>query len=102
LPTSNLELAPLDRTIEQAAKAVQDAGTKTKLLVSANLLDGPQMFRCLQMGASAVSIDAFVSHKKPKESAPAKDTLGSVLTAYAPAVSNATFPWLAPALSSKS
>jgi hypothetical protein len=93
-PTSCLTLANLDTTIEQANKAIQDSGAQSKLLVAANLLDGQQMFRCLQLGVSAVCIDAFVAHTKPKVVAPAKETFGSVLSAYVPATSNASFAWL--------
>ena len=96
--SSCLSLAPMESTVEQAVKAVQDSGTKTKLLVSAQLLDGPQMFRCLQMGASAVSIDAFVSHSKPQEIAPHRESIGSVLSTFVPASSNASLAWLQPAI----
>ncbi len=89
-----ISLAPLECTVELAVKALKDSGSRAKLLVSANLLDGQQMFRCLQMGTSAVCIDAFLAHSKPKEAAPAKDTFGSVLSAYVPAISSSAFAWL--------
>ena len=95
---SSLQLASLDSTLEHSAKAVHDSGTKTKLLVSANLLDGVSMFRCLQLGASAVSIDGFLAQAKPQEVATAKDTFGSVLSSYAPAVAVSTMAWVGPAI----
>ncbi len=95
---SSLQLASLDSTMEHSAKAVHDSGTKTKLLVSANLLDGVSMFRCLQLGASAVSIDGFLAQAKPQEVATAKDTFGSVLSSYAPAVAVSTMAWVGPAI----
>ena len=91
---SSLRLASLESTLEQSAKAVLDSGTKTKLLVSANLLDGFAMFRCLQLGASAVSIDAYLANAKPHEVAPAKETFGSVLSSYVPAASVSTMAWV--------
>jgi len=99
LSASNcLMLAPLESTVEQAVKAVQDSATQTRLLVSGNLLDGPQMFRCIQMGVSAISIDAFLVDNKPMEIVPPKETFGSVLRAYVPATSNTSFAWLQPAV----
>ena len=95
---SRLHLASLESTLEQAAKAVQDSGTKTKLLVSANLVDGVSLFRCLQLGASAVSIDAFLANAKPQEIAPPKDTFGSVLSAYNPVASVSTMAWIGGAM----
>ncbi len=94
-----LELAPLAWAVEQSVKALRDSGAKTKLLVAGNLIDGQTMFRFLQMGASAVSIDAFITHAKPKELASVKETFGSVLTAFVPATSNTSFAWLPPAMS---
>ena len=95
---SSMRLASFDSTLEQSAKAVHDSGTKTKLLVSANLLDAVSMFRCIQCGASAVSIDAFLSHAKPQEVAPAKDTFGSVLSSFIPAVTVSPMSWVGPAV----
>ncbi len=97
-PTSSLQLAPLEPTLEQAIKAVQDSGAKTKILLSAKLGDGLSMFRCLQMGVSAVSIDAFLAQSKPKEVAPVKESFGSVLSAYVPATPGAILPWVKPAV----
>jgi len=95
----SLRLAPLEQTLEQSIKAVQDSGAKTKILVSANLSDGLQMFRCLQMGASAISIDAFIANSKPTDAVPVKDTFGSVLSAYAPASAAASsYAWIKPAM----
>ena len=70
----SLRLVPLESTLEQSIKAVQDSGAKTKILVSANLFDGLQMFRCLQMGATAISIDAFLAKSRPSDAVPVKDT----------------------------
>ncbi len=98
LPTSNLRLAPLEPTLEQAIKAVQDSGSKAKILVSAALYDSLQMFRCLQLGVSAVSIDAFIASSKPKETVPTKETFGSVLSTYVPVTANAAWSWLTPAM----
>ena len=95
---SSLPLASIESTLEHAAKAVHDSGTKTKLLVSANLLDGVSMFRCLQLGASAVSIDGFLANAKPQEVASAKDTFGSVLSSYTPAASVSTMAWVGPVI----
>ena len=97
-PTSSLQLAPLEPTLEQSIKAVQDSGTKTKILLSANLDDGLSMYRCLQMGASAISIDAFLAQSKPRDVAPVKESLGSVLSAYAPATPGSVLPWVKPAM----
>ena len=94
----SLRLASLETTIEQSVKAVEDSGAKTKILVSANMVDGLQMFRCLQMGVSAVSIDAFLAHSKPMEAAIAKETFGSVLNAYTATVSS-PMAWAKSALS---
>ena len=96
--TKSLRLASLETTIEQSVKAVEDSGAKTKILVSANMVDGLQMFRCLQMGVSAVSIDAFLAHSKPMEAAIAKETFGSVLNAYTATVSS-PMAWAKSALS---
>ncbi len=93
-----ISLAPLDSTIEQSVKAIKDSGAKTKLLVSGNLVDGQQMFRCLQLGASAVSIDAFLAQSKPKEAVPVKETFGSVLSTYAPPTFSSSYTWLLPAV----
>ncbi len=98
LPTSTLQLAPLEPTLKQATKAVQDSGSKTKILISAALYDSLQMFRCLQMGASAVSIDAFVAKSKPEVAAPTKETFGSVLSPFVPVTANAAWSWLKPAM----
>ena len=95
---SSLRLASFESTMEQSAKAVHDSGNKTKLLVSTNLLDGVSMYRCLQLGASAVSIDAFLAKAKPQEVAPVKDTFGSVLSPYVPAASISPMAWVGPAL----
>ena len=95
----SLRLAPLEPTLEQSIQAVHDSGAKTKILVSANLSDGLQMFRCLQMGATAISIDAFIANSKPTDAVPIKDTFGSVLSAYAPAASvAASLAWIKPAM----
>ena len=95
----SLRLAPLEPTLEQSIKAVLDSGAKTKVLVSANLSDGLQMFRCLQMGATAISVDAFIANAKPTDAVPVKDTFGSMLNAYAPAASAATsLAWIKPAM----
>ena len=95
----SLRLAPLDSTLEQSIKAVQDSGAKTKILVSANVCDGLQMFRCLQMGATAISIDAFIAKSRPTDPVPAKETFGSVLSAYVPATATAaSFAWVKPAM----
>lgn len=96
---SSLRLASLESTLEQSAKAVLDSGTKTKLLVSANLLDGVAMFRCLQLGASAVSIDAYLANAKPHEVAPAKETFGSVLSSYVPAAAVSSMAWVGQTMS---
>ena len=56
------------------------------------------MFRCLQLGASAVSIDGFLAQAKPQEVATAKDTFGSVLSSYAPAVAVSTMAWVGPVI----
>jgi hypothetical protein len=96
--TSSLRLASLYPTIEQSVKAVEDSGAKTKILVSANVVDGLQMFRCLQMGVSAISIDAFLARSKPKEAAAAKETFGSVLSAYSPATAGASMAWVSLAM----
>ena len=95
---SSLRLASLEATIEQSVKAVEDSGANTKILVSANLLDGLHMFRCLQMGVSAISIDAFLVNSKPKEIAAAKETFGSVLSAYTPSSASAPMAWVRSAL----
>ena len=95
-PSRSLRLAPLEPTLEQSIKAVQDSGAKTKILVSANLSDGLQMFQCLQMGATAISIDAFIANSNPTDAVPVKDTFGSVLNAYAPAT--ASLAWIKPAM----
>lgn len=92
----SLRLAPLEPTLEQSIKAVRDSGAKTKILVSANLSDGLQMFRCLQMGATAISIDAFIANSNPTDAVPVKDTFGSVLGAYAPVT--ASLAWIKPAM----
>jgi len=97
-PTSTLQLAPLEPTLEQSIKAVQDSGARTKILLSANLCDGLSMFRCLQMGVSAMSIDACLAQSKPKEVAPVKESFGSVLSAYVPATPGAVLPWVKPAV----
>ena len=97
-PTSSLHLAPLEPTLEQSIKAVQDSGAKTKILLSAHLCDGLSIFRCLQMGVSAISIDAFLAQSKPKEVAPVKESIGSVLSAYVPATPGAVLPWVKPAM----
>ncbi len=95
----SLRLAPLEPSLEQSIKAVQDSGSKTKILVSANLSDGVQMFRCLQMGATAISIDAFIANSKPTEVVPVKDTFGSVLRAYVPpAAVTGSLAWIKPAM----
>jgi hypothetical protein len=98
LPSNALGFAPLEPALEQSVKAVQDSGSRIKLLVSSSLYDGHQMHRCLQLGASAVSIDAFLSRSKPKEVAPAKETFGSVLSSYVPAAAGSSFAWVGPAL----
>ena len=95
---SSLQLASFESTLEHSAKAVHDSGTNTQLLVSASLLDGVSMFRCLQLGASAVSIDAFLANTKPQEVAPVKDTFGSVLSSYVPPVSVSPMVWIGPAM----
>ena len=96
---SSLRLAPLESTLEQSIMAVQDSGAKTKILVSANLCDGLQMFRCLQMGATAISIDSFVSNAKPTDPVQVRDTFGSVFGAYAPAAAvAASLAWIKPAM----
>ncbi len=95
---SSLQLASLESTLEHSAKAVHDSGTKTKLLVSANLLDGVSMYRCIQLGASAISIDGFLAKAKPQEVATAKDTFGSVLSSYAPAAAVSTMAWVGPVI----
>ena len=92
--TTSLRLASLYPTIEQSVKAVEDSGAKTKILVSANVVDGLQMFRCLQMGASAISIDAYLANAKPKEAVAPKETFGSVLSAYTPATAVASMAWV--------
>lgn len=92
--SGSLQLAPLESTIEQSIKAVQDSGSKVKILVSANLTTGIQMFRFLQMGVSAICIDHFIAQTKPKDAPTQKDTFGSVLSNYAPASSAAQFTWL--------
>ena len=97
-PTSRLRLAPLESTVEQSIKAIRDSGAKTKVLLSANLGDGLSMFRFLQMGVSAISIDAFLAQSKPKEVAPAKESFGSVLNAYVPATTGAAMSWVKPAM----
>lgn len=97
-PSQALELSSLEQSVEQAVKALRDSGATTKLMIAGNFLDGKSIFRCLQMGASAVSIDAYLAHSKPKEIAPPKETLGSVLTAFAPPTSTTSFAWLAPAM----
>jgi len=80
----SLALAPLESTLEMALKGIQDSGSKIRLLVSANISDGFELFRCLQMGAAAVSIDAYLASRKPAEVAARKETFGSVLSNYAP------------------
>ena len=95
---STLQLAPMELAVEQAIKAVQDAGARTKILVSASLYDGVGMFRCLQLGATAISIDAFIVKSKPEMVAPAKETFGSVLSPIVPITASATWSWLKPAM----
>ncbi len=97
-PASSLRLAPLEPTLEQSIKAVQDSGAKTKVLLAANLCDALPLFRCLQMGVSAVSIDAFLAHSKPKEVSPVKETFGSVLSTYVPANTGTALTWIHPAM----
>ena len=95
----SLRLSPLELTLEQSMKAVQDSGAKTKILVSANLSCGLQMFRCLQMGATAISIDAFIANSKPTHAVPVKDTFGSVLSPFIPAADvAASHAWIKPAI----
>ena len=92
--TTSLRLAALYPTIVQSVKAVEDSGAKTKILVSANVVDGLQLFRCLQMGVSAISIDAYLANAKPKEAVAPKETFGSVLSAYTPATAVASMAWV--------
>ena len=88
LSKKSLHLASLETTIEQSVKAVEDSGAKTKILISANMVEVLQMFRCLQMGASAISIDAFLAQSKPIEAATAKESFGSVLNTYTATISS--------------
>lgn len=93
----NRHMAPFEHSLELATKAIVDAGTKTKLLVSANLHTAEDMFRCLKHGVTAISVDAYLAQCKPHEAPAPKDTYGSVLSYSAPQVSS--LAWVKSALS---
>ena len=90
--SGNRNLAELEQTIELARKAVSDAGAKAKILVSANLCSAVEMFRCLQSGVTAVTIDGYLARQKPIETTPTKDSYSSILSYAAPTASS--FGWV--------
>jgi hypothetical protein len=78
--------------------ALKNAGSKMKILLSENLRNADEMFRYLQMGVAAVSIDGYLANEKPIETAQAKDSYGSILS-YSPPAGSA-FAWVGQAVSS--
>ncbi len=91
------DLAPLEFSVEKACKAISDAGSPAKLLLSADLHSGSAMFEWLEKGVSAVSMDAYLANLKPVDPAPSRESYGSVLSYATPQVS--TFSWVRTAVS---
>ena len=97
-PTGSRQLATIPNTVELALDAINNAGSKMKILLSANLRNADEMFRYLQMGVAAVSIDGYLASEKPIETAQAKDSYGSILSYSPPAAS--AFAWVGQTVSS--
>ncbi len=97
-PTGCRQLATMQNAVELALNAIHDAGSNMKILLSANLRSADEMFRYLQMGVSAVSIDGYLANEKPIETAQPKDSYSSILSYSMPAVSE--FAWIEPTVSS--
>ncbi|MEI7458129.1 MAG: hypothetical protein WCK15_01905 [Pirellula sp.] len=97
-PTGSRQLATIQNNVELALDAINNAGSKMKILLSANLRNADEMFRYLQMGVAAVSIDGYLASEKPIETAQAKDSYSSILS-YSPPAGSA-FAWVGQAVSS--
>lgn len=97
-PTGRRQLSTMPNAVELALNAIHDAGSKMKILLSANLISADEMFRYLQMGVAAVSIDGYLASQKPIETTQAKDSYSSILSYSPPAVS--AFAWVGPTVSS--
>ena len=97
-PTGSRQLATIPNTVEIALDAINNAGSKMRILLSANLRNADEMFRYLQMGVAAVSIDGYLASEKPIETAQAKDSYGSILSYSPPAAS--AFAWVGQTVSS--
>jgi len=89
-------LAPLWQTVDRAMKGISDSGSKIKVLVAAQLTNVEDMFRCLQLGVAAVTVDGYLANLKPIEQPQPKDTYSSVLSYVVPQVS--PFAWVKPAV----
>ena len=96
--TGSRQIATMQNTVELAFDAINDAGSSLKVLLSANLKSADEMFRYLQMGVAAVSIDGYLACHKPIETTQAKDSYSSILSYSTPAVS--AFAWVGPTVSS--